>query len=293
MADNVYIGNQRGTKFKADVVGGIAIPGFKLVVGDDNTDGDYVKSADGQLRVVPEPYTLKIGQGQIASHTAIRTHGTNDAAGAAFETVSEIQGLYSYLSAAEVLKVKSSSANDDGDPAGTGAQTLKIWGLDGSWDETSETITLNGTTAVATSNSYIRVNRVKVLTTGNTTTGVGNIGTITINDNADAVTLAKCMPSEGGNSDCIFSVPDGQTAVITKFRAAAVGTSDVTVHLMVRPFGGNFVTEYEISVLDSAVEVTFDTGIICSAKSDIAVWAQGAAANPFVSASFEGWHEDA
>jgi hypothetical protein len=255
--------------------------------------GQSSKLADGQLRVVPEPYTLKIGQGQVPSHTAIRVFGTNDAAGAAFETVSEIQGLYSYLSSAEVLKIKSSDADDDGDPAGDGARTLQIWGLDNSWAEINEVITLNGTTAVATTNSYLRVNRVKILTTGNTTTGAGNQGTITINDNADAVTLAKCLPSEGGNSDCIYSVPASKTAVITKFRGGAIGAADVTIHLMMRPFGGNFVTEHEISLKDSFVEVTLDTGIVCTEKCDIAAWVQGAAGNPFVSASFEGWIEDA
>jgi hypothetical protein len=251
------------------------------------------KTVDGQLRVVPEPYTLKIGQGQVPSHTAVRAHGTNDAAGAGFETVSEIQGLYVYLAAAEALKIKSDNVNDDGDPAGTGALTLKLWGLDTNWAEINETVTLNGQTAVTTSNSYIRVHRAKCLTTGNTTTGVGNIGTITINDNADAVTLLKILPSEGGNSDCIYSVPAAKTAVITKLRGGGIGAANVILHLVVRPFGGCFVTEEEISLKDGSQEIELDTGVVCSAKSDIAVWVQGAGSNPFVSASFEGWIEDA
>jgi hypothetical protein len=289
MADDVYIGNQRGTKFKADVVGGKAILGVKLVVGADNTDGGYIDSINSKMRVVSNPYLLEVGQGNIAAHSAVRVFGTNDSAGAAFETVSEIQGLYSYLSSAEILKVSSTDVDDDGDPVDTGARTLKIWGLDSSWDEVDDTITLNGTTAVSTNISFLRVYRAKVLTAGATGT---NEGIISINDNADAVTLLQCQAGEGGNSDCIYPVPNGKKLIITKFRGGAIGAQNATLHLMCRPFGGAFVTEHEISLKDGFAEVNFDTGIICAAKSDIEVRVQGSASPPAVSASFEGWIED-
>lgn len=59
---------------------------------------------------------------------------------------------------ARVHAIVSSSTDDDGNPtSNTGAHTVLVEGLDENWEEISETVTLNGTSAVNTVNSYIRI----------------------------------------------------------------------------------------------------------------------------------------
>lgn len=250
--------------------------------------GQSAKQIDGQIRVVPEPYTLKIGQGQVDGHEPIRVYGTNDAVGTAMETVSETQGLLSYLAAAEKLKVSSNSTLDD--TGGTGAVTVDLVGLASDYTVLTDTITMNGTVSVETNETFLRVFRATVATAGSTG---ANVGIIEVKDNADSVELLQMQSVEGATSTCTYTVPAGKVAVLTKFRGSAIGTQKAVVHLACRPFGGAWNVRHEIALEDTAQEVTFDTGVICTAKSDIEVRATGAATAPFVAGSFEGWYEDA
>ena len=92
---------------------------------------------------------------------------------------------------ARIHQIKSTSTDDDGSPTGIGAATVTIWGLT-SWTtaETSETITLNGTTNVPTVNSYVIIHRMRA-TASATTTAVGiNVGTITATADTDTTITA-------------------------------------------------------------------------------------------------------
>jgi hypothetical protein len=80
------------------------------------------------------------------------------------ETIWAEGGLYSYLTAATVLKVSSSSVNDTS--AGTGARTVELSGLDADYNEISELVTLNGQTPVNTTKLFLRINRMVVRSAG-------------------------------------------------------------------------------------------------------------------------------
>jgi hypothetical protein len=87
--------------------------------------------------------------------------------------------------------IESSSADDDGDPVGTGARTVRVEGL---VIETingvtggriyTEDATLNGTTAVTLSNLFAFVYRVQVLTAGS---GNGNAGLLSVKHSTDVI----------------------------------------------------------------------------------------------------------
>ena len=72
-----------------------------------------------------EPFELQIARGQVAYHKSVYKFGNNAAVANLTETIWQQGGLYSYLSAASVLKVSSSSANDTS--AGTGARTCLLY----------------------------------------------------------------------------------------------------------------------------------------------------------------------
>lgn len=68
--------------------------------------------------------------------------------------------------AAANIDIASDSSNDDGNPGGTGAQTLFIQGLDSNYMLQSETVTLEGTDNANPANDYLRIFRAYVVTSG-------------------------------------------------------------------------------------------------------------------------------
>ena len=74
---------------------------------------------------------------------------------------------------AGVVSMVSSSANDTA--AGTGARTVLLRGVDADYFEVSETVTLNGTTPVASTTQMIWVNDAHVTSTGTLQRSAGTI----------------------------------------------------------------------------------------------------------------------
>ena len=104
------------------------------------------------------PFDLNVSSGALSpSYKQVYKFGQNAVVGNSMETIWQQGGLYSYPPSASTMTVSSSDVNDTS--AGTGARTVLISGLNASYNEASETIILNGQTAVTTVNTYIRMNR--------------------------------------------------------------------------------------------------------------------------------------
>jgi hypothetical protein len=122
-------------------------------------------------------------------------------------------GAYPWMTAATALEIVSGSANDAA--AGTGARTVVIQGLDINYAEVSQTITLNGTTAVAIPISLFRINAALIASAG---TGKVNAGELTIRDAGAGTTRAIIPLGYGITKQSIFTVPAGFTLqVISQF----------------------------------------------------------------------------
>lgn len=136
-----------------------------------------------------EPFDLQVSRGQIAGHRAIFR--------SAYSTlITTLQNYavwnraanYTFPASASVMTLSSSSAGDT-------TQSVLITGLDSTYAEISEVLTLNGQTAVTSTQSFFRVNDMLVLTdspvgsiyfgTGTVTSGVpANVyGFISAGDN--------------------------------------------------------------------------------------------------------------
>jgi len=109
-------------------------------------------------------YGYQIRKGELYNLKAINKFGYRDAVGTDKSTIGEVGDNYDLLTSAQALTVSSSSANDAS--GGTGARTLKLYGLDENYNEASETISLNGQNGVSTAVSYIRVYRATVESAG-------------------------------------------------------------------------------------------------------------------------------
>ena len=205
-----------------------------------------------------EPFDLQVSRGQISFHERVCPFGFNTAVTTS-ETVWSPGGLYTFPAAASVLTVVSDDANDDGDPADTGARTVTIEGLDANYEEISVTVTMNGTSAVSTTGfSFLRVNKAYVATAGSSAT---NEGTITI-ANSTPTTLASIAPGAGIAEQCVYTVPAGKTAYIGSFMLSSynsTATAATAGQIFVRPFGGAFQ-------LVATVRVPGSGAFTCSAQ---------------------------
>jgi len=219
----------------------------------------------------------------------VRRFGHNAAVGAAWETVYHGSDLYTYLTAAERLYVISDDADDDGAPAGNGARTVIVKGLDANYATIQETVTMNGQTHVLTDASFLRVTKCWVATAG--TTGY-NEGTITIKNNAEDNTLDQIEPQEAESHACMFTVPADQTAYFTFWSGSESSSKGCELAFWVREFGGIWRYKFGQVTLDNLWCCEFSLPYKFSEKTDVEVRAFSTQGGAVVTASLLGWRED-
>ena len=242
-----------------------------------------------------EPFELQVARGQVAYHESVYKFGNNAAVANVTETIWQQGGLYSYLSAASVLKVSSSSANDTS--AGTGARTVELFGLDGDYNEINELVTLNGQTAVNTTQSYLRINRMIVRSAGSGGYNAGVIyaGTGTVTTGVPANIYAT-INGDGTNQTlmALWTVPAGYTGYLMQYDVSN-GTSSNTpavckLTLVARPYGEVFQSKDVKSLTTGMhIENSLVVPIKFTEKTDIEVRAVSSSASVIfdISAAFE------
>lgn len=120
-------------------------------------------------------------------------------------------GDQAYMTAVGAVQVLSDSAADTS--AGIGARTVTVRGVGAAWTAVEETVVLNGTTPVATSAIFFRVNEVVVATVGSS---AQNVGTITVRSAATADIQAQILPKEGRARSANYTVPTAKTAHLVR-----------------------------------------------------------------------------
>lgn len=157
------------------------------------------------------------------------------------------------LSSAQQLQIVSDSIADTS--AGTGARTILITGLDANYAEISETITMNGTTNVTTTNSYLRLNHMVVKTVGSNNRAVGEI---TASNNADTQVICSIPEvysySLNNNTSTLYTVPAGKTLYVTDIAVGTNGASISGAHVVFRAYpnttNAGFETIFQLSGWD-------------------------------------------
>jgi len=222
-----------------------------------------------------ENFQLGVASGDLSpSYKQVYKFGQNADVGNSLETIWLEGGLYAYPPSATTMTVSSSDANDTS--AGTGARTIQISGLDGDYNEISETIILNGQTPVTTSNSYLRMNRAIVLTAGSggVNAGIIYVGTGTVTSGVPANKYTT-INGDGTNQtlQAFWTVPAGYTAYVYQTNIST-GSSSATpavlkTLLVVRPFGGVFNTKEVITLSDGNHLQDYSFPLKITEKSDI------------------------
>jgi hypothetical protein len=144
------------------------------------------------------------------------------------------------------IGVASSSADDA--EAGTGARTIRVYGLDWDWNPVSEDVILNGTTEVAGTLQYRAINYAEVLTAGS---GAVNAGDVYVYNVADTVSsgvpqtpntyLAKKIPTGlGVSSHFNYTQRDGKDLYVTGLSGGFYHTAAAyaRIRLGIKEYGG-------------------------------------------------------
>lgn len=177
-----------------------------------------------------EPFELQVARGQIQAHSVVTIAGYNSDVDTAWEMITPVGDL-SYPAAALQMTVSSDSTSDTS--AGTGARTVLISGLDANYAVITETVTLNGQTAVTTTNSFLRVNSMLVTTagTGLANAGIIYIGTGVVTAGVPATVYNLISIGFNNTTSSQYTVPAGYTGYLTVARiglAQDAGTTLIT-----------------------------------------------------------------
>lgn len=175
------------------------------------------------------PWAHAVNLGLVPGCIRSAQLGTNPtvAAGASFWYGT---GAYPWIPSARNLEIVSTDPADT--LSGTGIQKVSITGLDASYNQISETVSMNGTTAVPLVNQYLRINRMINVQAGSSNV---NIGAINLRDASAGPVRAiiPVAPGIGGIgiiSQAAFTVPAGFTLIVESVVLSILRNNGATVN---------------------------------------------------------------
>ena len=229
-----------------------------------------------------EPFDLQVSRGQVDGHTGIEIFGyspniANTATGPMWEGQTQSGGLYTPPSSAAPLVLVSTSASD------TTALSVRIEGLGAGFVPLTETIALNGTTNVTTTNSFLRINAMYV-------TNGTNVGTITAK--ISSTTYAQINVGVGQTQMSIYTVPAGYTFYLSYVQYdAAIGFTS-SAYMIAQEYNKDNVTG-AITVTHQTVfvqkqEIPYAAPIAHTEKTDMQFCVKSSAGGPLTCSLYAG-----
>lgn len=166
--------------------------------------------------------------------------------GDACEYLNTTQALMNTPTAGQTLYLVSTSVNDDGNPAGTGAQTVRTVYLDTNGLQQVRTDTLDGTTPVSIGTGYTFIQWMEVASVGS---GEVSAGDITISSTNGAATVATTFEKIKAGGDRSLSgrykVPSDRIGYLVSWDQKAIGTTmDVRIRATVFADDNSLSTVY-------------------------------------------------
>lgn len=236
-----------------------------------------------------EPFELQVARGQITGHRSVTIFGYNPDVDTSRVTVWPYTGILPLPAAALQMKVSSSSADDTAN--GTGARTVFVAGLDANYNEISEIVTLNGQTAVLTTQSFLHINNAYVATAGSGLSAAGDVyfgdGTVTAGVPATVYDLIKFDYNQRITGS--YTIPAGYTAYVSQglFSAGQPGGSaQVSGRLMTIGTDKIRRTAAITTVNNGVADYVFEYPLQIPEKTTLEATAQGSANNNEASAMF-------
>jgi hypothetical protein len=236
-----------------------------------------------------ELFELQVARGQIQGHRNVTVFGFNGDVDQTQVSVWPLPSLITFPAAALQMTVSSTSADDTA--AGTGARTVVVQGVDANYNEVTETVTLNGQTAVTMSASLLRVNYAYVTTAGSGNSAAGDIyiGTGTVTAGVPATTYDIIKFDYNVTTTGSYTIPAGYTAYVSQGLFSAgqtVGSSPVQGRLLTRGVDNIRRTAAVTTVNNGVANYVFEYPLAISEKTTLEATAVGTANNNSVSSMF-------
>jgi len=244
--------------------------------------GNVTATASGNLRVTDAESGLAIAKGDVANTGFVHKFGNAPDFDTADGDVTVWDGaddgtawenmVYDYSITADIDSISSENNSD--------TQDLEIQGLDTNYNIVTQTITLTGQARKALNTSLIRVFRMKNVGSSNT---AGHVfcyvnGAITLGVPDDASTIrAIIQPGNNQTLMAVYTVPAGVTGYMRDWYASISGankSSNYTVKILARPFGGVFQLKHISALADtgtSAYQHLYEEPEIFPQKTDIEI----------------------
>ena len=214
--------------------------------------------------------SLAVAADTVTNVQLVQPYADNTTIGTSFETICNTNAaqVFPVIAGADI-DVVSGSTDDDGSPAGTGAQTIKVTYLDDNFNQYTETITLNGTTEVEMTEQNISfIQKAEILTSG---TGLAAAGAITIADVTGGGVHAVIDAGSKESGNCTWKIPAGHTGYVHGFWydvdavAAGVGTAEIALQVAHAESSGvanseDWRTIAKVTVVESDNDVVAATG---------------------------------
>lgn len=210
----------------------------KINVGGVTKSVKLIDYATGSLWVTD--FSLEAALGNVPGYGSLNKFGVsincdNGIATDIWDGADGVTGsaVWAPPTQARIHNLASTSAADTS--AGTGMRTCQVYGLK-TWAlaETSEIVTLNGTSNVPTTQSYVAIHRIKGLTYGS---GGTNAGIITATAVTDATVTAAIRVGKGQTLMAIYAIPSTQKISLERGWARVLRTgpaAEVSGQLLVR-----------------------------------------------------------
>lgn len=232
-------------------------------------------------------FYLRVAKGLVPGHSYVLKFGYNSRIDDDddYEDIWDQGGKYEFQTSAQTLNVRS---NDNDDRTGdTGARTLEIQGLDGNFDPVTETINLNGTTNVTTTNTFLRVFRMKVLTAGSSGGNEGDI-TARYSSTNDVAAIINDRDDRGENQTlmAIYTIPNNKTGYLLRWWYDFEDNKSATIKLRVRPENEVFQVKGRLEVQQGG-EQSYKIPLKITEKSDVLIEASSNDNDAAFSAGFD------
>lgn len=236
-----------------------------------------------------EPFELQVARGQIQGHRNVTVFGFNPDVDTTQVSVWPLPSLITFPSSAIQMTVSSSSANDTS--AGTGARTIVVQGLDADYNEVTETVTLNGQTAVTMTASLLRVNYAYVATAGSANSAAGDIyiGTSLVTAGVPATVYDIIKLDYNNTTTGSYTVPAGYTAYMSQglfSTGQATGSTKVEGRLLTRGTNNIRMTAAITTINNGVANYVFEYPLAIPEKTTVEATAIGGANNNAVSSMF-------
>ena len=236
-----------------------------------------------------EPFELQVARNQIQGHRSVVVFGFNPDVDTSQVSVWPLPSLITFPASAIQMTVSSTNANDTS--AGTGARTIVVQGLDANYNEVSETVTLNGQTAVTMTAFLIRINYAYVLSAGSGNGAAGDIyiGTGTVTAGVPATTYDIIKFDYNTTITGSWTVPAGYTAYVSQglfSSGQSGGSNQVQGRLLTRGTDNIRRTAAVTSINNGVADYVFEYPIVIQEKTTVEATAIGSSSNNAVSSMF-------